>query len=125
MQPEAITPEVSPELATALLEGTRPSDLVIALSHNPDNVLSYPARTTIDLTISGHTHGGQVALPVVRSAFTRSEVPDEVAAGGLHLLNDHPLFVSTGVGIERGQAPQLRFGVRPSVGLLTVVPPDS
>ena len=125
VQPDEDESQISPLVTAALVEATRSSDLVIAVGNDPDTVLSYPTETTIDLTISGGTHGGQVALPVIRSVFARSDLPAQVAAGGLHLLNDHPLYVSTGVGIEREQAPQLRFRVRPSVGLLTVVPPDS
>jgi predicted MPP superfamily phosphohydrolase len=49
-------------------------------------------------------------------------VPREVAAGGLHVLGGRNVYVSTGVGIERGQAPQVRLGVRPSVGVLDIVP---
>lgn len=116
--------EIDPDLADALATTTTDSDLVIAVSHRPDNVLSYADETTIDLTIAGHTHGGQVSIPGIGPPITFSEVPREVAAGGLHVVNGHPLYVSTGVGLERGQAPQLRFGVRPSVALLTVVPAD-
>jgi len=125
LDPEAGEVVVTAELTQELAETTTQNDLVIAISHHPDTVLSYPQNTTIDLTISGHTHGGQVSLPGIGPLITRSEVPDEVAAGGLHVLNNHPLFVSTGVGLWRGEAPQLRFGVRPSVALLTVVPADA
>ncbi|MEZ5168857.1 MAG: metallophosphoesterase [Acidimicrobiales bacterium] len=37
---------------------------------------------------------------------------------GLHEVDGQPIYVSTGVGLERHQAPQLRFLVRPSVGIL-------
>ena len=119
------TGEINPDLAEALATTTTDNDLVIAVSHRPDNVLAYPENTTIDLTIAGHTHGGQVSIPGFGPPITFSDVPREVAAGGLHVVNGHPLYVSTGVGLERGQAPQLRFGVRPSVALLTVVPADN
>lgn len=98
------------------------SDLVLLLSHKPDVILDIDADLPIDLTIAGHTHGGQVAIPGVGPIVTFSDVPRIVAAGGLHLVNGHPLYVSTGVGLERGQAPQLRFGVPPSVGVITIVP---
>ena len=117
--------EIAAALSEALAVNTTPDDLVIAVSHYPDNVLAYPDDSTIDLTISGHTHGGQVSVPWIGPPITLSDVPRQVAAGGLHVVNGHRLYVSTGVGLERGQAPQLRFGVRPSVALLTVVPADS
>ncbi|MDE0223120.1 MAG: hypothetical protein OXJ90_27900, partial [Spirochaetaceae bacterium] len=49
-------------------------------------------------------------------------VPRHVAAGGLHELYGTPIYVSTGVGRERGNAPQLRLGVRPSIGIIDLVP---
>jgi predicted MPP superfamily phosphohydrolase len=45
-------------------------------------------------------------------------VPREVGAGGLHEVAGNPIYVSTGVGMERGQAPQVRFLVPPSIGVL-------
>ncbi|NNK91406.1 MAG: hypothetical protein HKO87_03160 [Acidimicrobiia bacterium] len=112
---------VEPELED-LVANYRPDDLVLLVSHSPDPVLTMPARLPVDLMISGHTHGGQVSLPGLGPILLRSDVPRVVAAGGLHLVNGHPIYVSTGVGIERGQAPQLRFRSRPSVGILTIVP---
>ena len=92
------------------------------VSHRPDPVLSLPDGSAVDLLISGHTHGGQVSLPGIGPLVARSELPRVVVSGGLHLVNGHPVYVSTGVGVERGQAPPIRFRSRPSVGVLTIVP---
>ncbi|MFT7473991.1 MAG: putative MPP superfamily phosphohydrolase [Verrucomicrobiales bacterium] len=113
---------IDPFLLEELQMTKRRNDLVIALSHYPDVVLELTPRSPIDLIISGHTHGGQVALPGIGPVLTSSDVPPEVAAGGLHVVNGHPIYVSTGVGVERGQAPQLRFGASPSVAVITIVP---
>jgi predicted MPP superfamily phosphohydrolase len=114
--------DIDGDLLEQLRITTRRQDLVIAVSHYPDPVLSLTPGTTIDLILSGHTHGGQVALPRFGPLVTASDVPRVVAAGGLHVVDGHPIYVSTGVGLERGQAPQLRFGVPPSVALITIVP---
>jgi predicted MPP superfamily phosphohydrolase len=95
-------------------------DIRILLSHRPDPVLGLRPGSRIDLQVSGHTHGGQVSVPFIGPLMTLSGVPRTVAAGGLHELDGHPIYVGHGVGLERGFAPQIRFGVRPDVGVLTV-----
>jgi len=113
---------IDPMLEDLLVGGYRPEDLLVLVSHSPDPVLTIPDRLPVDLLISGHTHGGQIVVPGLGPVFSRSAVPRVVAAGGLHLVNGHPVYVSTGVGVERGQAPQVRFRSRPSVGVITIVP---
>jgi uncharacterized protein len=43
-----------------------------------------------------------------------------VGAGGLHDLDGRWIYVSRGVGAERGQAPLLRLGAVPEVSLITL-----
>lgn len=44
---------------------TSPRTLVFLLSHNPDAAIA-PYRERADLILSGHTHGGQIWLPLAR-----------------------------------------------------------
>jgi len=46
--------------------------------------------------------------------------PDDVAAGGLHEVDGRRIYVSRGVGVERGQGPRLRMGAVPEVSLITL-----
>ncbi len=95
-----------------------PGTVRILLSHRPDTVLGLPDEADIDLTVAGHTHGGQVSLPVVGPLLTLTAVPRDVAAGGLHRVDGNQIYVSPGIGMERGHAPQIRFGVPPTVGIV-------
>ncbi len=107
--------------ASAIADHT---DLTIVLAHRPGvSLLSY-MPDNIDLIVAGHTHGGQIQIPGFGPPVTASPVPREVAAGGLSQLNDHMLYVSRGVGCERGHAPRIRFCCPPEVSILTVGGPN-
>ncbi len=95
-------------------------NLTIVLAHSPDVIERMPPAVAPDLIVSGHTHGGQVVLPWIGPLINRSNAPDAVAEGGLHRLGEQLLYVSTGVGRQGDPAPRIRFGSRPSVGLLQV-----
>lgn len=92
--------------------------ITVLVSHRPDAVLHLPDHARVDLTIAGHTHGGQVVVPGLGPPLTLSEVPRDAARGGLHTVDGNRLYVSSGVGLERGDAPQLRLFNRPSIALL-------
>ncbi|MGV1004366.1 MAG: metallophosphoesterase [Candidatus Nanopelagicales bacterium] len=97
-----------------------PAQVRILLAHRPDAVGLVGPADRISLTVAGHTHGGQVQIPFIGPLMTASDVPRSVAAGGLHIVDGNLIYVSTGVGVERNQAPRIRFGVPPSVSLLTL-----
>ena len=89
----------------------------IVISHSPDFIDSVAGRAPIDLALAGHTHGGQVVIPLLGPPKTASRLP-RLYAGGLHDYGGVPLHVSRGVGMERGFAPQLRFFCPPEIGIL-------
>lgn len=93
----------------------------ILLAHRPDAVALLPASgTRTDLVVAGHTHGGQIVLPFLGPVMTLTDVPREVAAGGLHRMGSRNVYVSTGVGVERHQAPKVRLLDPPTVALVTL-----
>ncbi len=108
------------ELLDDFVRTARPDVVDIVLAHSPDVVLNMRSAAGVDLVVSGHTHGGQIRLPIYGPIWNVTELPDEVAAGGLHVVDGVPLYVSTGVGVQRGDSPKVRFGVRPSIGLIEV-----
>lgn len=97
------------------------ADVRILLAHRPDAVYELPPRSRTDLVVAGHTHGGQVKLPLVGPLITKSDVPRDAAGGGLSELDGRRLYVSRGVGVEHGgHAPRIRFMCRPELTLLTL-----
>jgi predicted MPP superfamily phosphohydrolase len=93
----------------------------IAIGHAPDFALG---DVRADLLVAGHTHGGQVQLPIVGPLMTLSAVPREWAAGNreVRLSDGRTLVVSRGVGLERGAAPRLRFRCKPEVVVIELRP---
>jgi hypothetical protein len=88
----------------------------ICFSHSPDIFPLLP--TTCALTIAGHTHGGQVWLPLLgRPAVAGvSRYGQKYAIGAIH-EGGKTLFVSSGIGTS---LLPLRFGVPPEISLLTL-----
>ncbi len=91
----------------------------VLLTHSPDPITSLGSESAIDLVVAGHTHGGQIAVPMIGPLWNVTDLPDTIAAGGLHDMAGTPLYVSPGVGVQRGESPRVRIGVRPSVAVLT------
>jgi len=68
---------------------------VLALSHDPDMFPHVPDR--VALTLSGHTHGNQINVPVARRMLAHSHFGVRYAGG--HVVEEgRHLFVSRGVG---------------------------
>ena len=87
---------------------------VIAFTHNPDVFPDVPAR--VALTVAGHTHGGQVDLPVVGRLVVPSAFGERFAAGHVR-EGGRDLVVSTGIGTS---LLPVRFRVPPEVTVLTL-----
>jgi uncharacterized protein len=93
-------------------------DLRILVAHRPDVALGLEPGSRVDLTVTGHTHGGQIVVPGFGPPLTLSRVPRVVAAGGLHRLDGNAIYVSRGLGHERNQAPRIRFLCPPEVAVV-------
>ncbi|MCC7292963.1 MAG: metallophosphoesterase [Phycisphaerales bacterium] len=96
------------------------ADVRILLTHLPDILSRMSPDSRIDLVVAGHTHGGQVVIPGFGPPVTFTIIPRDAAAGGLHTLDGKRLYISRGIGLERGYAPRVRFLCPPEVSLLTL-----
>ena len=87
---------------------------LVLMSHNPDTKdLLQPYAW--DLMLSGHTHGGQLSLPVIGEPF--APVVDKRYVRDLHRLGERWLYITAGVGCLH----TTRFNCRPEISLLTLV----
>jgi len=100
--------------------GSSDDTIDVVLAHSPDVVFNIADGEGIDLIITGHTHGGQIQVPFYGPVWNVTELPRSVAAGGLHDVRGIPMYVSPGVGVQRGESPKVRFGVRPTIAVLDV-----
>lgn len=103
------------DVAAALAEVTNGAPAV-AMTHNPDVFPTIPRR--VCLTVAGHTHGGQVALPWIGAPIVPSRYGQRYAAGYVEEGGRH-LFVTSGVGTS---IVPVRFRVPPEILFLRVEP---
>ncbi len=83
------------DVPAALAGAGGASGAKVLLSHNPDVIPELPAG--IDLVLCGHTHGGQINLPMVGPLVTSSEYGVRYAQGWVEA--PMPAFVSRGLGV--------------------------
>ncbi|MCE5209603.1 MAG: metallophosphoesterase [Chloroflexi bacterium] len=87
----------------------------ILLAHNPDTA-DTPFTTTVNLVLSGHTHGGQINIPFIGPPVL--PVSNRRYASGFVRSPHTSLFISRGVG---STAP-VRFNCPPEIAVLKLVP---
>lgn len=95
------------------LAGIDPADCVILLQHDPSawQQLILP-EANVPLTLSGHTHGGQLSFFGLRATRAKGGEEDY----GLYHEGHHQLYVTCGIG---GLIP-FRFGVSPEIAVITL-----
>ncbi|MGQ9667156.1 MAG: metallophosphoesterase, partial [Anaerolineae bacterium] len=90
-------------------------DLCLLLAHSPDQVREAEGRG-VDLMLAGHTHGGQVRLPLLGAVVTGTRLGPRYAAG-LFRWGDTWMYVTRGIG-TRGLP--IRFLCPPEITLLVL-----
>ncbi|MFA9401865.1 MAG: metallophosphoesterase [Anaerolineales bacterium] len=85
----------------------------ILLYHSPD-LAPISADEGVDLQLSGHTHGGQVRLPLYGALYT-SSLYGKRFESGRYQLGSMTLYVTRGLGMEGKAAPRVRFLCPPEI----------
>lgn len=85
----------------------------VVLAHNPDAFVDVPKE--VSLTLSGHTHGGELNLPFVGSATVPSDYGQRFSKGYIVENNKH-LYVSAGIGTLS----KIRFLNKPEIIVLKI-----
>lgn len=96
-------------------EGIAPEAAQIVLSHNPRLLASIPERNA--LMLAGHTHAGQVLLPVLPIRVKPSDVAHTPQLKGWYRQGNAQLYVNTGLGSVHFP---MRFRCPPEISLFTL-----
>jgi len=105
----------APDLDATLLK-VPAEEAVVLMAHEPD-FADYVAAYSVDLQLSGHTHGGQVRIPFMTPLF----LPDLARKYVRGLFHIRDLTLYTNVGIGTVKIP-VRFNCPPEITLLTIRP---
>ncbi len=91
------------------LKGSFPDEFKLLLAHNPI-IFRRAARAGVDLTLSGHTHGGQVRVRDNDQRLIRRR-----RTAGLHQLKDSQIYITRGIGTV---VLPIRFQCPPEISVL-------
>jgi predicted MPP superfamily phosphohydrolase len=103
-----------PQLKQAF-DGIAPEEAQIVLSHNPRLLTAIANRNA--LMLSGHTHAGQVLLPLLPIRVKPSDVAHTPQLRGWYRQGDAQLYVNTGLGSVHFP---MRFRCPPEIALFTL-----
>ena len=115
---DALEGNPDPDLAIPASIRNLPGEPIVLLCHEPDYVddlLTFPAGRAVSLMLSGHTHGGQVRLPLV-GALDLPPLGRKYVEGWFHRQNLQ-LHVNRGLGTV---GVPFRFDCPPEISVLTL-----
>lgn len=92
-------------------------ETTLLLEHNPDIIL-FEKALNADLILSGHTHGGQIRLPIIGGlAGVPTQIGEKYDYGLFEVGDNSKLFITKGIG-EMG--PRARLFCPPEIVILNV-----
>jgi len=108
--------EGQPDLDGSLAGVPQDAPMVL-LSHNPD-IIEAAAAGRADLILAGHTHGGQIVLPLIGPTYTQTEQLSRGEASGYSRRGKTQVYVHRGLG----EGVPVRFGAPPHVTFIRLLP---
>jgi hypothetical protein len=94
---------------------------VILMGHEPDYADDVVKHGGVDLMLAGHSHGGQVRLPLIGPLYL-PPLGRKYVEGLFHLQNDLQLYVNRGIGAV---GVPFRFDCPPELTLITLRSPHA
>ncbi len=94
----------------AALRGAFPDEMKMLLAHNP-KILYRAARASVDLMLSGHTHGGQIKL----RDEDKKILPRRKLKNGLYRRKTTQIYITRGIGTV---VLPIRYGCPPEISLI-------
>jgi len=119
----ACSKDYKPNLSIPFLMKKSKTRLNIIFGHSPNFTTLLKGWKEPFLAMAGHTHGGQFQAPFFGPPFYLSRVERKFADGFLP-FGRGVISVSRGIGMERMDAPRLRFLCRPELRFITLTPSE-
>ncbi|MGQ0604838.1 MAG: metallophosphoesterase [Anaerolineales bacterium] len=97
------------------LAGAPMEAAVVLLAHEPDFADTAALDSRVMLQLSGHSHGGQVRVPLLDQSWLPRF--GQKYPAGLYRVGELQLYTNRGIGVV---GPAIRFNCRPEVTLFTL-----
>jgi len=100
-------PKIDAEILNDLIRKVPSDFLKILIYHSPE-LMPLVNNHEIDLYLCGHTHGGQIRIPLYGAIITASKTRKSYEKG-MYIENNTRLYVNSGLGLEGWNAPRKRL----------------
>jgi predicted MPP superfamily phosphohydrolase len=91
-----------------------PDDSYSILLYHTTDLAGLASERGVDLYLTGHTHGGQIRLPLIGALFTNIRSWKKYE-WGLYRVGETSMYVSSGLGLEGRGGPRARFLCPPEI----------
>ncbi len=95
------------------MQGLEDNRVKILLAHSPE-IIEDLKESEVDLILAGHTHGGQVRLPLIPNFWIPTRDRGKYVSG-LYRVKQIPLYINRGIGVD---LLPIRFNCPPEITLI-------